>query len=130
MSVVLDASALLAVILEEPGADIVIAAARGAICSTVNLDEVLHKTRRRDLPANEVEALLLRLEIGFAPFGVEQARRCAELHKQVAGLNVSFADRACLSLGLLTQRPILTADRDWRTFDLADLLGLDIRLIR
>ena len=51
MSVVLDASALLAVILEEPGSAIVIAAARGATASVVNLDEVLHKSPRRGIPA-------------------------------------------------------------------------------
>lgn len=130
MSVVLDASALLAVILEEPGADIVIEAARGAVVSTVNLDEVLHKSPRGGIPPHEAEGLLRRLEIGFAPFGIEQARLSAQLHARVEGLNVSFADRACLSLGLLVGRPILSADRDWLTLDLGNLLGLDIRLIR
>ena len=130
MSAVLDASALLAVVLEEPGADAVIAAARGAAASTVNLDEVLHKAPRRDIPAVEAEALLGRLEIEFTPFDVEQARICASLHAKVQGLDVSFADRACLSLGLITGRPILSADTDWAKFNLARLLNLDIRMIR
>ena len=88
-------------------------------------------TKVRDVAfRHDAEALLTRLGIVFEPFGVEQARVCAALHVKVQGMDVSFADRACLSLGLITGRTILSADTDWAKFDLAALLDVAIRLIR
>jgi ribonuclease VapC len=126
LSVVFDASALLAVVLEEVGAGIVLAEARNSIVSAVNLDEVFHKGVLRGVPIEEVEEQVARLEIEVRSFDVPQARVASELHPRVHRLDISFADRACLALGLITGRTILTADRAWTRLD----LGIDIRLIR
>lgn len=126
MSVVLDASALLAIILEEAGAEIALASARNSLISAVNLDEVFHKGVRRGIPAESIEEQLTRLEISVRPFDVIDARISSKLHPRVHRLNISFADRACLALGIITGRTILTTDRDLAKLD----LGIDIRQIR
>lgn len=126
MSVVLDASAILALIFEERGADVALSAARGSFLSAVNLDEVLHKTTRRAIAAVEVETELNRLEIEVRPFDAAQARRAAILHPAAHRLNISFADRACLALAMESNRAVVTAEGKW----LELRLPLDIRLIR
>ncbi|HEX8554035.1 MAG TPA: type II toxin-antitoxin system VapC family toxin [Sphingomonas sp.] len=126
MTLVLDASAVLAVIFEEAGADIVLASSRDAKLSAVNLDEVLHKSARRRIAAHDVEAQLDRLLIAITPFDMHQARVAAQLHPRLQGLGISFADRACLALAHVTNRSVLSADKDWAALD----IGIDIRLIR
>ena len=126
MTAVLDASSILAVIFEEPGADIVIAHSDGALLSAVNFDEVLHKSARRGIAGSDVERQLAKLGIAIAPFGVADARIAADLYKRVDRTGTSFADRACLALGIATGGPIYTCDGKWRNLG----LGLDIRLIR
>lgn len=126
MTVIFDASALLAIVFEEAGAERAIAYARGGIASTVNMDEVLHKSARRGLRPDLVEAQITKLGIDFIPFDVVHARSTAALHPELSRLGISFADRACLALGLVSGHAILTADTDWPGLG----LGIDIRLIR
>ena len=126
MSVVIDASAVLAIVFDETGADVAVASCRGALLSAVNLDEVLHKSARRGIPGSEVDEALARLEVSSRAFDAAQARVSADLHPQVEGTNTSFADRACLALALTERRAIVTADSKWTSLG----LPLDIRLIR
>ncbi|MEA1083271.1 type II toxin-antitoxin system VapC family toxin [Sphingomonas sp. CD22] len=123
---VVDASAVLALIFEEPGSAMVLAQCRGALFSAVNLDEILHKVARHGLDPAAVEEQLTKLQIIVVPFDAGQARVSAALHPRVHGTDTSFADRACLSLALATGGAVLTADTKWRTLG----LDLDIRLIR
>lgn len=123
---VLDASSILAIIFEEDGADIAIAESDGALLSTINLDEVLHKSARRAIAGDDVERQLAKLGIAIAPFTVAHARITADLYPRVDRTGTSFADRACLALGVATGRPIFTCDGKWRRLG----LDLDIRMIR
>ena len=93
VTLVIDASALLAIQFDESGADVAIAHCRGASLSAVNLDEVLHKGMRRGLAADVVEAQTRRLQITIVPFTVAHARVAAGLHPRLHGTNASFADR-------------------------------------
>lgn len=126
MTCVLDSSAVLAVIFEESGEEVVLAAAKGSLLSTVNVDEVLHKSARRGVEVTGIEAQLARLEIAIVPFDLAQAKIAAALHPRLHRLGISFADRACIALALTERRPILTTDGDWAGLG----LDLDIRLIR
>lgn len=125
MSVVLDASSVLAILFDEAGADVAVSQARGALLSAVNLTEVLEKFARATSRPELAEGLLERLELVIVPFDAAQARVAAEL-KERLGRNISLADRACLALGIVRSAQVLTGDRIWAGFD----LGLDIRLIR
>ena len=128
--VVLDASALLAYLFDEPGADVVSEAlVAGAVISTVNLSEVLGKLVDHGVSVDQAlfdlraHGLLDLLEI--ADFTAPLAEEAARLRESTRGLRLSFGDRACLALGKLQNLPVVTADSLW-----AKVPGITIRLIR
>ena len=125
MTVVIDASAVLAILFDESGSDIAAASAQGAQLSAVNLTEVLEKVARNSGDADAVPGTLERLEIMTVPFDARQAWIAAALKPRV-GNNDSLADRACLALALDRALPVVTGDRAWADLD----IGVDIRLIR
>ena len=123
---VLDASAVLAFLGKETGADFVRPWLRGGFISAVNAGEVLNQQYR---PGNSLEAIIQifrSLELRVIAFDFEQAVIAATLEPYARAANLSFADRACLSLGMMRGLPVLTADGKWVEPD----LGIDIRLIR
>lgn len=124
MSVVIDASATLALLFNERGGDVVKRAIRGSLISAVNLDEVLHKGARKTLSFVSTLALLNRLEVTVIPFDLRQAEIAAALHPKFHGLDISFGDRACFALATVSSRPVLTTDRDWSVLD------LDVQIIQ
>jgi len=110
---VLDASALLAVLDEEPGADIVRAVIFNAVISTVNLAEIY--TKLSDRGRNGLEAMT---EMLFAieeiiPFSLEHAEIAGMLRPATAHAGLSLGDRSCLALGISLNADVYTADRIW-----------------
>lgn len=94
---------------------------RGGIISAVNLSEVYclaTGANRRSL----VDAIIGTAQIEVFPFDRKLASLTASLEEATRGKGISFADRACLALGLHEQRPILTSNHGW------DLLGLNVTL--
>lgn len=125
--VVLDASALLAVLNQEPGAERLTAELLSAsAASTVNLAEVHSNLVSRGLrPDDAWEATLT--PIGEAvPFTPEHARLAGDLVAQTSSLGLSLGDRACLALGIRLRVPIYTADKSWKKLK----VGARIRVIR
>ena len=126
LRVILDASAVLALLFGEPGAEIVIASAQGAKLSSVNAIEVFEKIARRGVPMDQFVANLAKLEIEVVPFDLEDARIAAELKALPQCKGLSLADRSCLAVAKRHASPVLTADRIWGGLD----LDIDVRLIR
>jgi ribonuclease VapC len=126
--IVLDASALIALIKDEPGADVVSreAANNDATISSVNYAESLQKAARVGVTAEQVDAALEGLGITVSPFGRLDARLAASFYRH--GSNLSLADRVCLALARSLSSPAYTADRPWTSW--ADDLGVEVRLIR
>lgn len=129
---VLDASALLAYLGDEPGADIVAdAIAAGATISAVNLAEALSTlaTRGKD-PAEVVSELtargLLDGAITVEPFTTADATEVARLRPLTRSAGLSLADRACLAVARRLTAAVLTADQAWSGLG----LDLDVRAIR
>lgn len=123
---VLDASALLALLHDEPGADQVQEALEGALVSAVNWAEVVQKSLGRQV---DVEGMLQDFSdagVVFEPFTPVQAELAAHLWVQTRRLGLSLADRACLALAVEHQFPVLTTDRAWSGLD----LGVEIQLVR
>jgi len=130
--VILDASAFLAFLQDEPGADVVEAAfARTVSMSAVNWSEVLQKTRRQGHPPEDILEDIRRT--GLIPdvleivsFDVIDAVTTAQIFTATRRNGLSFADRACLALALRHGEPALTADGAWAGLD----LPVEVRQIR
>ncbi|MBF0627160.1 MAG: type II toxin-antitoxin system VapC family toxin [Magnetococcales bacterium] len=114
MSVVLDASALLAYLHGEPGAEEVDSQLDGALISSVNWSEVLQKSMVYGVDIVGLQEELTELGLQVVPFDHEDASRTAWLWHITKSRGLSFADRVCLALGVKTGRLVLTADRVWK----------------
>jgi ribonuclease VapC len=112
-SVVLDASAVLAVARLEKGADAVLAARPDATLSAVNHAEVVSKLLRCDMPRDEIDIFLGEAFPQVVPFDREQASLAGRLHAVTRKEKLSYADCACLALATLRGLPVLTGDRKW-----------------
>ena len=123
--VVLDSSAVLALLANEAGTDVVEAALPGALLSTVNLAEIVAKLCERGMPAEEATSLIHAIGVEVAEFDAEQATRSGALRTAIRRAGLSLGDRACLALAQIRKLPVLTADTTW-----GQLSDLDIRLIR
>lgn len=123
---VLDASALLALLFAEPGAeraaDVI---AQGAVISTVNLSEVAALLVRH---GQEPETTLaaVRDQVLVEPFTAEDALTAAKLSPLTAPKGLSLGDRACLALAKRLAARAVTAERSWAELD----LNVQIELIR
>jgi ribonuclease VapC len=127
VNAVLDASALLALLYREPGADAVEEVLDGAVVSAVNWSEVLQKLAQRGVrPASATVAALLELGLRIEPFTLVDARRAAELWEAGRETGLSLGDRACLALAHRLAAEALTADKAWKTVD----AGVTVRLLR
>ena len=124
--VVLDASALLALVNEEKGCEMVADYLPNAIMSTVNLSETATVLMDIGIELGLVEEILTGLIDQPEPFTNEQAYIAASLRKSTKKLGLSLGDRACLSLAKMKNFPVITADKIWQKLD----INLDIRLIR
>jgi PIN domain nuclease of toxin-antitoxin system len=111
--VVLDASAMLAVLRREPGADVVVPHLRGARMSTVNCAEVLQKSSEIGASAKALLRIMEDLEVQVVDFSLGHATACAALLEPTRSLGLSLGDRACLALGMAEEALVLTADRRW-----------------
>ena len=126
MTAVLDASALLAYLQREPGAGSVKAVLGGALMSTVNWTEVVHKAADSEGDATELRTALESLGLVLEPFSAFQADIAGSLREPTRDFGLSLGDRACLALAIEKGEKVLTADRVWRRLS----LGVGIEVIR
>lgn len=113
---VLDASALLAFLQGEDGADVVEAALdAGAVAGAANWSEVAQKVLAHGRDWNLARALLLSHGLRLEDVTVDDAERAAA--RWGSGDGLSLGDRLCLALGERLGDGVLTADRAWGTED-------------
>ena len=112
---VLDASALLVLVLAEPGSDRILKLLESGRCvmSAVNYAEVVGKLNDVGMGEEEIVKILDGLRIHVEPFDHEQARRCGLSRRATRALGLSLGDRACLQLAAATGAVAVTADRSW-----------------
>jgi PIN domain nuclease of toxin-antitoxin system len=123
---VLDASAVLALLLGEPGADIVRAHRAGSLLSAVNYSEVVARAAALCGSLEEARRRVDRHEMEVVPLDRNSAAVAASLVNVGRPLGLALADRCCLALAVSRQLPVLTADRIWLRLD----LGIAIKSIR
>jgi ribonuclease VapC len=123
---VLDASALIALLRDEPGAEAVERLLGRAVISVVNWAEVLQRYRAHGVDTAEKRDDVEALGVGIEAFTPADAEAVAELWQPTRSAGLSLADRACLALARRLDVPAHTADRDWRRVD----VGVEVVLIR
>lgn len=128
MSFTLDASAILAILLDEPGGDYVFAQLNNSEISVVNLSEVYATLMDGGMTFENTEAIVRPLPFRIRTFRDAHALQTARLRPLTKKLGLSLGDRACIAQAMFNELPILTADR--RMEEAKSLLDLDIRLIR
>lgn len=124
--VILDASAVIALLRREKGAEVVTSAIPGAIMSTVNVSEVASWLADAGVQEKEIRLTLDGLKLEFTAFDGDAAFSAAALRQATRKKGLSFGDRACLALAKYLALPVLTADRSWAELD----IGVEVVLIR
>lgn len=123
---ILDASALLALLADEPAGELVAPLLDGAVISTVNWSEVLARYVDLGLKITGREAEIESLGVSLAPFTSRQTEIAAGLLPLTREAGLSLGDRACLALALDAGGRPVSAERAWGRID----VGLDVTLIR
>ncbi len=124
--VVLDASVVLAVLGDEPGADQIIPLLGESAISAVNLAEVHGKLVSKGVPRNEAWKAVLSLVREVVDFDLHQSRLVGEMLAETRSLGLSLGDRTCLALGAVLKAPVYTTDRAWKPLK----VGVEIRVLR
>lgn len=119
---ILDASAVMALLRNEPGADRVEAILGRSVISAVNLSEVLAKLIDYGATWNEAVDAVSGLGLDVRSFNETLAYRAGELRLHTARSGLSLGDRACLALANRLSLPAVTSDRDWLK------CGLDVKI--
>jgi PIN domain nuclease of toxin-antitoxin system len=124
--VILDASAIIAVLKREPGAERVASVAEGARVSALTIAEVATWLVMEGVPGEQAHAAISLFRLTVEPFDEVRALAAGVLFAKTRHRGLSLGDRACLALALELRMPVFTGDRAWRDLD----IGADIRLFR
>ena len=125
--VLLDASALLAVIYEEAGAEEVHEALRGrTVMSAVNVGEVVARLDEDGWTRREVAGVIDGFDLEIVPFDTATAVLSGEHRSRTRRHGIGLGGRACLATAQQLGIPVLTADRAWKKLRLP---GVRVRCI-
>lgn len=126
MTVVLDASAVLVLLLDEPGAEVVAEVLPDGVLGAVNLAEVLSKLADRGVAAAGLADHLAAAGVHVEPVTEQDALDVAAVRRLDTGRVLSLGDRCCLALARRLSVAALTADRAWSAVD----AGVEVRQVR
>ena len=126
-SVVFDASAILALLRDEPGADLVARHIGDGLISAVNLQEAIKGLLRRGVPIDAALAMLGALHLDVRPHGRDEAIAAARLYSATKEFGSGLGDRTCMALAITEGLPVLTTDREWARIEIP---GLKLLLAR
>ncbi|PKO88416.1 MAG: twitching motility protein PilT [Betaproteobacteria bacterium HGW-Betaproteobacteria-10] len=125
---ILDTSALLAYLWEEPGEARVahLLTTERCFLGATNLAELISKVIERGLPENDVPTIVNSLNVEIVPLTQAQAELSGILRQSTRHLGLSLGDRACLALTKTLGGIAITADRPWLALD----IGINVECIR
>ena len=122
----MDASAVLASLQGEPGADVVDAALAGSAISMINFAEVVSKLISRGMAGADAVIAARRFGARLVDADEDQAAMAGVIHAATRPAGISMADAFCLALAKRLGAAVLTSDRAWKSLD----LGVEVTLIR
>lgn len=120
-SIVFDASAILALLRDEPGANVVAQYIGDGLISAVNFQEVIKGLLRRDVPIEAALAMLDALHLEVRPHGRDDAIAAASLCPVTKEFGSGLGDRTCMALAIAEGLPVVTADQQWARIDVPGL---------
>jgi len=123
---VFDASAVIALLRDEAGAERLAGSLRGNAISAVNLAELVAHAVRSGTPTEEIRADFARLDLAVHSFDEDAAVATGHLAAATRRLGLSLGDRACLALAKKLGATAVTADRAWAKLD----LGIPVEIFR
>jgi ribonuclease VapC len=125
---VMDASAVLAWLFQEPGEQLVDRMLEHAAISTINLAEVLYRSDEAGMEITDLERDLGALGLRFVSFTSGEARLVPEVRRAArrGGQRLSLADCCCLATGLHLDLPVVGGDQAWESLR----LGVEVHPIR
>jgi PIN domain nuclease of toxin-antitoxin system len=125
--VVFDASAILAILQRERGAEgLTVEIRKNAVVSAVNLAEVQSKLVKKGHDPEEAWEDALSTMTEVEPFTGEQARIAGDLIASTEKYGLSLGDRSCLALAIALNAPVYTTEQLWRNLK----VGVPIHVIR
>jgi ribonuclease VapC len=124
--VVLDSSAVLAVLQLEKGADVVMDNLKEAAISAINLTEVATKLVEKGHTVAEARNAIAMLGMEVESVDERQSFAAAALRLETKVKGLSVGDRHCLALGAKLGSTVITADQNWKQVK----IGVDVKLIR
>ena len=123
----LDTSALLALLKKEPGHEIVSNIIAISTISSVNLSELITVLSRAGVSENDIDEIITDLVPEIVPFCGDISIKTGKISKLTQGYGLSLGDRACLATAIQLGLPVYTADKIWAELDLPNV---KINLIR
>ncbi len=135
MTIVLDSSAVLAVLFNETGSDYVKAAYQdedfeNTLISAVNVAEVVGKLAHKGMTNDAIAQTLAAFPHRCVAFSSEEGMIAGVLFRHTKPHDLSIGDRACLALGMRMKARVLTADRIWGELDADRIRGATVESIR
>ncbi len=123
--VIFDASAVLALLFDERGADVLIPLLPAALVPAVNLAEAAGKLADRGYPDERIASVLRKFRVHATTRAVALAS--AEIRRQTRKLNFSLADRTSLATAKVLKAAVYTADRPWNAAELQGVTVVQFR---
>lgn len=124
---ILDASALLALLQDEPGSAQVSDALGHGTISAANFSEVAGKLIQAEVPEKEVVSILQSFDLDVIPVDEEIALLAGSLIKQTRQFGLSLGDRICLATAIFRNEPAVTTDKAWSNVEHEGLRVIVIR---
>ena len=127
-TIVLDASALIAMLKQEPGGDRVAAIIGDTKITAINYAEVISHFCHAGMPTIEVDAMLRPLPMVVVSADEKLARLAGHLRTMTSSAGLSLGDRFCVALAQLEKLPAWTFDRNWQA--ISEAVQVEITIIR
>lgn len=124
---VLDASAVIALLREERGADVIAEYADDALISAVTLQEVIKSLLVRGFKPAETRSLIASLALDVRAHGADDAWAAALLWDATKTKGSGLGDRTCIALAIAEGLPAITTDKAWSDLAIPGLTVIQAR---